>query len=51
MIYLVRKNDEALLLLGFDWLKAIMFNEKTLTMRDDVLNEAIARARSDMGAT
>jgi hypothetical protein len=40
-----------MLLLGFDWLKSTIFNEKTLTMQESVLNEAIANARSDMAAT
>lgn len=50
-VELVRQNDEALLQLGFDWLKNVMFNEKTLTMKETVLQGAIAKARADMGAT
>ncbi len=47
---LLRENDEALLQLGFDWLKSVMFREPTLRMREDVLRGAIARARTDLGA-
>ncbi len=50
-IALIKENDEALLQLGFDWLKNVMFNEKTLAMKETVLNAAIAKAREEMGAT
>ncbi len=50
-VALIKESDEALLQLGFDWLKAVMFNEKTLAMKEDVLNAAIAKAREEMGAT
>jgi uncharacterized protein len=50
-IELVRKDDPSLLQLGFDWLNTIIFNEPTLPMREQVLKEAIAKAREDMGAT
>ncbi len=46
----LKTEDETLLQLGFDWLKLIMFNDSHLKMREDVLHEAIAAARSDMGA-
>ena len=36
-IELIKQDDEVLLQLGFDWLKNVMFNEKTLTMRENVL--------------
>jgi hypothetical protein len=39
-----------LLALGFDWMKNVMFNEPTLTMKPDVLQAAIARSRDDLGA-
>jgi hypothetical protein len=45
---IARKNDEMLLRLGFDWLKNVLFNEPTLGMHDEVLQAAIAKARSDM---
>ncbi len=44
-------NDIALLQLGFDWLKNVLFNEQTINMKEDVLQAAIAKGRSDMGAT
>ncbi|MDP6269685.1 MAG: YkgJ family cysteine cluster protein [Alphaproteobacteria bacterium] len=47
----LRHDDEALLQLGFDWLKSVMFRESTLSLRPDVLQESIARARDDMGAS
>ncbi len=50
-VTLVEESDEALLQLGFDWLKNVIFNEPTLVMKEAVLKEAIARARSDLGAT
>ena len=43
--------DEALLFLGFDWLKNVMFNEPTVSMKQDVLQGAIARTRGDLGAS
>lgn len=49
-LQLVRENDEVLLRLGFDWLKNVLFNEPTIAMRPEVLQEAIARARTDTGA-
>lgn len=47
----IKTDDEALLLLGFDWMKTILFNEKTLLLKEQVLREAIAREREKMGAT
>lgn len=42
----IKTDDEALLQLGFDWLKNVLFNENTLSMRADVLQSAIAAARA-----
>jgi hypothetical protein len=47
----VERDDELLTMLGFDWLRAVLFNEPTLHLREPVLQEAIARARRDTGAT
>jgi Fe-S-cluster containining protein len=44
-------DDIALLQLGFDWLKNVLFNEQTINMKEDVLQAAVARGRSEMGAT
>jgi Fe-S-cluster containining protein len=44
-------DDEALLALALDWLRAILFNEPTLPLREDVLQGAIASARAGLGAT
>ena len=44
-------DDEALLQFGFDWLKYVLFNERTIAMRPEVLQPAIAGARAEMGAT
>jgi hypothetical protein len=46
----LKTNDEALLALGFDWLKNVMFNEPTISMKQQVLQEAIGRTRDDLGA-
>lgn len=50
-VELVRTSDEALLRLGMDWMKNVLFNEPTIEMRQDVLQGAIARARSQMGGS
>ncbi len=47
----LKTDDEALLALGFDWLKNVLFNERTITMKEAVLHDAVAKAREDMGAT
>jgi Fe-S-cluster containining protein len=44
-----REDDEALLELGFDWMKNVMFNEPTIALKEGILREAAARARGDMG--
>ena len=46
----IETDDEALLMLGFDWLKSVMFNEPALVMKEAVLQSAIAGARTDLGA-
>ncbi|MGO8952633.1 MAG: YkgJ family cysteine cluster protein [Rhodomicrobium sp.] len=46
---LVKTSDEALLLLGLDWMKNVLFNEPTIAMRHEVLQGAIAQARSQGG--
>jgi hypothetical protein len=45
----IKTDDEVLLALGFDWMKNVMFNEPTLALREDVLRQAIARQREDVG--
>ena len=47
-VEILRENDEALLELGFDWLKNVLFNEPTIAMKEHVLKSAIAKARSDL---
>jgi len=51
VVEILKTDDIALLQLGFDWLKNVLFNEQTINMKDDVLQAAIARGRSEMGAT
>jgi Fe-S-cluster containining protein len=51
VVEILKTDDIALLQLGFDWLKNILFNEQTINMKEDVLQAAIARGRSEMGAT
>ncbi len=51
LVEILKTNDIALLQLGFDWLKNVLFNEQTINMKEDVLQAAIAKGRADMGAT
>lgn len=48
---LARKNDIVLLQLGFDWLKNVLFNEPTIEMHDQVLQDAIAKARTELSSS
>lgn len=43
-------DDEALLELGLDWLRNVIFNEPTIALREDVLKDAIAKAQRELGA-
>jgi len=45
----IKTDDEALLQLGFAWLKNVLFNEPTIAMRQEVLQNAIASARANVG--
>jgi uncharacterized protein len=47
---IVRGSDEALICLGLDWMKNVLFNEPTLDINQRVLQDAIAKARSETGA-
>ena len=47
----IKTDDEALLQLGFEWLKNLLFNEPTIGMRPEVLQSAIASARTGVGST
>jgi Fe-S-cluster containining protein len=47
----IKTDDELLTCLGFDWLKNVMFNEPTIAMKEAVLQEAVAKARGDLGAS
>lgn len=49
-VELIKTNDHALLQLAYDWLKNVLFNEPTIALKEQVLKEAIARARTEMGA-
>lgn len=49
-VEIIRTDDEALLLLGFDWLKNVLFNEPTIALKEQVLKQAIAKARESLGA-
>lgn len=51
MVDSVRVNDEALLQLGFDWLRNVMFNDPTITLKQNVLQQAIGKAREGLGGT
>ena len=50
MVANVKQNDEALLQLGLDWLRNVMFNESTIAMKPAVLRRAIGEAREKLGA-
>ncbi len=45
----MRVGDEALLQLGFDWLRIVMFDEPTIALKPAVLQEAIGKAREGLG--
>lgn len=47
----IKTDDEVLLQLAYDWLKHILFNEPTIALKEEVLQEAIARAREELGAS
>ena len=47
----IETDDVALLQLGFDWLKNVLFNEPTLVMRPEILQSAVASARAELGGT
>jgi hypothetical protein len=46
----LREDDELLLQLAFDWLRNVLFNEPTIHLKDSVLQQAIANARTEAGA-
>lgn len=46
----LKTDDRILLRLGFDWLKTVFFNEPTLAMKEQVLQDAIAKSREEFGA-
>lgn len=50
MIERLKGDDELLQRLAFDWLRNVLFNEPTIALRAEVLQEAIGRARRDLGA-
>ncbi len=50
-VEIVKTDDIALLQLGFDWMKNVLFNEPTISLKETVMHDAIAKAREDMGAT
>jgi Fe-S-cluster containining protein len=51
MVDSVRVNDEALLQLGFDWLRNVMFNDPAIGLKKDVLQHVIGKAREGLGGT
>ena len=46
----IKHDNEALLRLGFDWMKNVLFNDPALRMKDAVIQEALARTREESGA-
>ncbi|MDA8230967.1 MAG: YkgJ family cysteine cluster protein [Magnetospirillum sp.] len=49
-VEMIKTDDEALLLLGYDWMKNVLFNEPTIALKEQVLQMAIGKAREAMGA-
>lgn len=49
-VEILKTDDEALLLLGYDWMKNVLFNEPTIVLKEQVMQSAIAKARAEMGA-
>ncbi len=50
-VEILKTDDEALLLLAYDWLKTVLFHESTILLKEQVLQRAIAGAREELGAT
>ena len=49
-IEVLKTNDAVLLALGFDWLKNVIFGETTISIKETVLQAAIAARREEFGA-
>jgi Fe-S-cluster containining protein len=49
-VEMIKTDDEALILLATDWLKNVLFNEPTIVLKEQVMKDAIAKARESMGA-
>ncbi len=47
----IRVNDEALLQLGFDGLRNVMFNDPTIALKQNVPQQAIGKVREGLGGT
>ena len=47
----IKSDDIALLQLGFDWMKNVLFNDPAISLKETVMHQAIAKARENMGAT
>lgn len=50
MVERLRSDDELVQRLAFDWLRNVLFNEPTIRLKEAVLQQAITRARRDLGA-
>jgi hypothetical protein len=44
-------DDETLLRLGMDFMRHVLFNEPTISLKESVLQDAIAKARGGIGGT
>jgi len=49
-VEIIKTDDVALLQLGFDWMANVLFNDATISMKQEVMQRATAKAREDMGA-
>jgi uncharacterized protein len=50
-VEIIKTDDVMLLQLGFDWLQNVLFNDPTISMKENIMQEATAKARENMGAT
>lgn len=46
----MKTNDAVLLMLGFDWMKNVIFGEPTISLKEHILRDEIAKRREEFGA-
>jgi len=50
LLEVIKSDDVALLGLGFDWMKNVLFNDPTLRMKEAIVQQAMAGTREKLGA-